>query len=408
MVTFVAELRLFSVEESHADQLLLSSEGTDTGGPVSPFTGRSPFLEPLELRAGAALMPDIAVWDFVAPYFLLGEELTDVHAALAVLRVEEWESAEDLSGVVVRGRARFHGSARPWVDLQRMTFGVTAGNTEGGPRDDPAQRDPWLDLRDTTVDFHLDAPRVQAGTVQAALAAIPPTAPLASALAALDGDLADPPPSDYPSSQFVLDLVLTSAVLRPPGLYPAKLRADGLLEPDSSHTSVAITLPRIKLRLAQSSTIDPQPTLTLLSVGASGLDDPGDLRVAQLATMDPPYAFIGSGRSLGFGFRSAVLDLSDGNTPPDVLAQFGFDESWTGYTSPRSGSSSLRRALRGSPSTSACATCWSASGPTPASPETSRPMSLTREAATSRWVRASTHRTVPQLGSPTSEKVGPR
>ncbi len=279
-------------------------------------------------------MPDIAVWDLVAPYFLLGEELTDVHAALAVLRAEEWESAEDFSGVVVRGRARFHGSVRPWVDLQRMSLGVTAGNTEGGPRDDPTQRDPWLDLRDTTVDFHLVAPRVQAATVQAALAAVPPAAPLADALAALDGDLADPPPSDYPSSEFVLDLVLTSAVLRPPGLYPAKLRADGLLEPDPTFTSVAITLPKIKLRLAQTSVVDPQPTLTLLSLGASGLDDPGDLRVAQLATMDPPYAFIGSGRSLGFGFRSAVLDLSDGATPPDVLSQFGFDESWTGVYFP--------------------------------------------------------------------------
>ncbi len=37
---------------------------------------------------------------------------------------------------------------------------------------------------------------------------------------------------------------------------------------------------------------------------------------------------------MGFGFRSAVLDLSDGSTPPDVLAQFGFDEAWTGVYFP--------------------------------------------------------------------------
>lgn len=35
-----------------------------------------------------------------------------------------------------------------------------------------------------------------------------------------------------------------------------------------------------------------------------------------------------------FGFRSGTLDLSDGSTPPDVLVQFGFDESWTGLYLP--------------------------------------------------------------------------
>ena len=37
---------------------------------------------------------------------------------------------------------------------------------------------------------------------------------------------------------------------------------------------------------------------------------------------------------VGFGFRTGALDLSDGSTPPDVLAQCGFDESWTGLYLP--------------------------------------------------------------------------
>lgn len=50
--------------------------------------------------------------------------------------------------------------------------------------------------------------------------------------------------------------------------------------------------------------------------------------------MEPPYACIGPGRVVGFGFRSAILDLSNGATPPDVLPQFGFDKAWTGVYFP--------------------------------------------------------------------------
>src|SRR5689334_18888849 len=50
--------------------------------------------------------------------------------------------------------------------------------------------------------------------------------------------------------------------------------------------------------------------------------------------MEPPYAFIGSSHYVGIGFRTAMLDLSDGSTPADVLSQFGFDDSWTGIYLP--------------------------------------------------------------------------
>ena len=90
----------------------------------------------------------------------------------------------------------------------------------------------------------------------------------------------------------------------------------------------------IKLRLQQGSNTNDPMVATLLSLGASGLDDQADFGVADLITMDPPYAFIGSSDCVGIGFRTAMLDLSDGSTPPDVLAQFGFDDSWTGIYLP--------------------------------------------------------------------------
>ncbi|MEM8842445.1 MAG: hypothetical protein AAGD47_11785, partial [Pseudomonadota bacterium] len=144
----------------------------------------------------------------------------------------------------------------------------------------------------------------------------------------------DPPPSDYPSTEFILDMVITGAVLRPPFLKAARLLPDGRLVPVDGDDDVEITLPRFKLRLSQGSNIGDPLDISMLSLGASGLDDPGDLGVAELISMEPPYAFFGDSRQVGIGFQSAILDLSTNSTPPAVLDQFGFDESWTGLYLP--------------------------------------------------------------------------
>jgi hypothetical protein len=88
------------------------------------------------------------------------------------------------------------------------------------------------------------------------------------------------------------------------------------------------------LSLKQGSSLNDPLQAALLSLGAANLDDRDDFGVAQLLTMDPPYAFIGSSKVVGIGFRSATLDLSQGSTPPDILAQFGYDDSWTGVYFP--------------------------------------------------------------------------
>jgi large repetitive protein len=284
-------------------------------------------------------MSDVALWDLVSPYFLLGNAAGNYHAALAALAVDEYEEADDASASVLRGRARIYADMEVWFDPRNFSFGVRAGNAEGHPQDDPSRRDPWIDLRDTTVDFQMLAPHVGSAIVAAGHGPIgnpPPAAfaPTDAVLDALDAPPIDAPFSDYPSTEFTLDLVITSAVLRPPFLKPARMRADGALEPDPDRQNVALTLPKIKLRITQGSLVGAQPIINLQSFGASGLDDPGDIGVAQMVSMDPPYAFIGPGRVVGFGFRSAVLDLSTGSTPPDILEQFGYDQSWTGVYFP--------------------------------------------------------------------------
>ena len=281
---------------------------------------------------------DLALFDLVAPYVLRGRNLGNWHAALSIIFVSEHEISADEGGTVIRGIAQFSGAVDPpALDPSTGTLSVAAVNTEGHPQNDPSRRDPWFEIRDLRILFQLTAPRMSSIKVANAVTAIGGAAGFANAaavLTALDNNPLDAPPSDYPSTEFTLDMVFSGVILRPPFLRPAKLETDGLLVPDTTKSEVKFTLPRIKVRLSQGSQVNDQLVFTLLSAGASGLDDPGDLAVAELITMDPPYAFIGNSNVVGFGFRSATLDLSDGSTPPEILSQFGFDESWTGLYLP--------------------------------------------------------------------------
>ena len=276
---------------------------------------------------------ELSLVDLVSPYVLQGDTFGSWHAMLGALRVAEHEVAADENGVTIRGTVEFEGNLT--VDPSNMRLGFK--NTENHPETDASRRDPWIDVRDTKLDFQLLVPRVASQKVATAVAAIgaaPAFANAAQVLAAYDTVPLDAPPSDYPTTSFVLDLLLTSVVLRPPFLRGAKREANGQLVLDPEREQVKITLPKIKFRLSQGAANTDPIVATLLSAGATGLDDPGDLAVAELITMDPPYAFIGGSQTVGFGFRSGVLDLSEGSTPPDVLAQFGFDESWTGLYLP--------------------------------------------------------------------------
>ncbi len=280
---------------------------------------------------------ELALFDLVSPYLLKGDTFGQWHAALSVLYISEHTVAVDDDGVVIRGTARFSGDVSPHFDPRTMTFGVNAENTEGHPANDPGRRDPWIDIHDTHIDFELTAPRLPSQKVSGAVAAIGGAGTFANSAAVLAqyGPIgAGTLTSDYASTEFALDLLLTTIVLRPPFLIGAKLDPSGILLEDPNNKQVRISLPKIKARLSQGSGVNDPLTATLLSLGASGLNDTDDFGVAQFITMDPPYAFVGPSKVVGIGFRSAILDLSQGSTPPDILSQFGFDESWTGVYFP--------------------------------------------------------------------------
>lgn len=281
---------------------------------------------------------DLALADLVRPYLLKGEA-TAWHAALSVIYVERYETASSADGTSIRGTARFSGEVDPpSFDPMTGTLRAGAGNSEGHPRNQPDRREPWLDVTDARVEFALTVPRAAGQIVAAGVASVPAGAgafqPVRDVLAGLDSNPADAPPSDYPGTGFSLDLVLAGIEIRPPFLEPAKMEANGLLVPDTSRPDVVFHLPRVKLRVSQGSDAAAALDVSLVSLGVSGLDDSGDLAAVEMLRMEPAYAFIGSGRIVGFAFRTAFLDLADGYTPPEVLDQFGFDETWTGLYLP--------------------------------------------------------------------------
>src|SRR5439155_18731653 len=162
--------------------------------------------------------------------------------------------------------------------------------------------------------------------------AFQPTQTVLDALAGPSGS----PTTDYPSTGFVLDLILDAPGLRPPFLSPALLADTGTLAPDPSVPEVTLTLPKLRFRLSHGDANPSQLRFELVSLGATGLDDPGDLGVAELISMSPPYAYVGGSgsTSVGIGFRSATLDLSGDSTPPALRDKAGVGDDWTGLYLP--------------------------------------------------------------------------
>lgn len=281
-------------------------------------------------------MPNLALADLVVPYLLRGDNLGAQHAALAAIRVVQWETASDDFGIAIRGRCEFNGYAS--LDLNRGGFNVDAGVDEGAAVYDPAQRAPVFDIREASIDFELFVPRAGSAIVAAGAAGIAAAGftPVRDVLDLWDTLPLDPAPSDYPATGFTLDLILKAPTLRPPFLHPAKLNVQGLLEPDTTVSEVELLLPRLRFRLAHGNDSGSQLSFELVQAGASGLDDPGDIGVAELIGMKPPYAFIGGAtdRAVGIGFRSAVLDLSNESTPPALLEKAQVGDDWTGLYLP--------------------------------------------------------------------------
>ena len=261
-------------------------------------------------------MAKLALIDVIRPYFFIAPDLgPGVQSVLELLHVDTYDTAWDDDGVVIWGDARIDSD-----NPQSPVFSPSAGG--GAQAAGDVGRFEWHNI---VVHFRLAASRRAAGALT-----VSAPSDLKTVLDAL-GPASGTAPSDFPSTQFRLELLFEVVTLTIEKLIGARLEG-WVLVPDPEHKTVKLTLPRVLLRIAQDSAASTDIDAGIGSFGAESLED-ADRGVASLLAMDPPYA-LAPGKQFGFGFRKAVLDLSDRHTPPDLLAHFGVGDDWQGIYLP--------------------------------------------------------------------------
>ena len=128
-----------------------------------------------------------------------------------------------------------------------------------------------------------------------------------------------------------IDLTAPVVAIALPFLTPARYDvANALLVPDTSQRGVFLVVGGLTVRLQQLQGQDVK--FSLVSASTSG--DPTD-QIYDLIRMEPGYAIVGPGNAVGFGFRGAVLDLSDTAGPSNLPAGARtMPNSWQGFFLP--------------------------------------------------------------------------
>lgn len=255
-------------------------------------------------------MGRLALVDVVRPYVMAGASLQpEFQRVLELLHVDEYDTAVDEDAVVFWGVARIDQSA-----TGQPTF------------PSPGSGEVTFEWHDLAVRFRLTAARLPAAAVDPGQ--LDPA--VGAALEAMGSTTAGAR-SDFPDTQFRLDLMFELVTATFPKLTGAKV-SGAYLVPDPEHRTVKIQLPRVVLRLTQDSAADTDVDLTLGTWGAETIDD-ADPAIGSLIRMTPTYALADDGK-FGFGFEKAVIDFSEERTPPDILERFGLGDDWQGIHLP--------------------------------------------------------------------------
>ncbi|HEX2472383.1 MAG TPA: hypothetical protein VHJ59_06500, partial [Nitrososphaera sp.] len=216
----------------------------------------------------------IPLLEIIRPYFFAGMDLgSGVQNVLSVLHVDEYDTAWDDDAVLISGVARIDSD-----DPRSPFFSPQAGG--GALAGSPGSSDDvfkW-EWHDVAVRFRLTLarraanalPRQQTPTdVKAVLESLGPDTGTA--------------PSDYPNTQFRLELMFELVTVTFPQLIGAKV-IGSILAPDPDNRDVKLSLPRVLLILTQDSAADTSFDVKLGSFGAETLDD-ADPGIANLLRM---------------------------------------------------------------------------------------------------------------------------
>jgi hypothetical protein len=243
---------------------------------------------------------------------------------LDYLSVEELLTSVDENSIVYRGSAKFGGDGRASPSLPPAQTLTSPGGQELS----------WLD---NMVAFRLTVPRRSPGVAFDTTGLSGPDLADLQALNTLLQNLEDAPGaqvSDVPGTDFRLELLIRTVRLTlPPNRFiPARVAADGWLEPDPNFKAVVLEFPRLAFVLEQRDA-PGRLEVTLRSWDSPGFDDAGDVDTARFFTMTPPL-FLHSSRRVGFGIERLVADFSDNVTPPEILEQFGIGDDFNGFWLP--------------------------------------------------------------------------
>ncbi|HSB92354.1 MAG TPA: hypothetical protein VLC28_04520, partial [Flavitalea sp.] len=243
---------------------------------------------------------------------------------LDYLSVEELHSSYNESLIVYSGIAKFGGE----------------GRANPSPAPEPAiksKKGQELSWKDNKIFFRMTVPRrsnpVSFDTTGLSGADIADIQQLNSLLNEFKDD-GTPAISDVPGNDFKLELLIKTVKITLPraDFIPARMAADGWLEPDPTVKNVVFEFPTLALVLQQEDTAG-NLDLTLKSWDAPGFDDPADTETASFFRLTPPL-FLHSSRTVGFGLERIVADFSDNVTPPEILEQFGIGDDFNGFWIP--------------------------------------------------------------------------
>ncbi|MDQ3808755.1 MAG: hypothetical protein M3336_00520 [Chloroflexota bacterium] len=289
------------------------------------------LLEPYFSFGLAASTPGATLADLRDANAQLNHTLPGASATLArvvtqildYLSVEELLTSVDDNAVVYRGSARFGGEGRAAPELPASQSLTSAGGQE-------------LSWQDDMLSFRLTVPRRGPGLAFDTTGLSGGDLADLQALNNLLNTFTDPAAavSDAPGSDFRLELLMRTVrlVLPPDRFIPARVAADGWLEPDPNFNQVVFEFPRLAFVLEQRGA-PGNLDLSLRSWDSAGFDDPGDVDTARFFTLTPPL-FLHSSRRVGFGMERLVADFSDNVTPPEILEQFGIGDDFNGFWLP--------------------------------------------------------------------------